>query len=115
MYEGEGPLPFISLVEALLPPPKTHDLDGCEMIFSDSCFFDEDGKPVFIAKTVGDNHGMGGKLTKFNQPHKLSLEKVRQEFVRIVEERKQDKDDKKGDKSLQHQGSGTDGVTSMNG
>lgn len=99
----------------LLPPPKTQDLDGCEMIFSDTCFFTDEGKPVFIAKTTGEyRDGSGGKLTQFTQPHKLILEKVRQEFLRTVEDRKQDKDDKKGDK-LQHQGSNTDGVQSVNG
>jgi hypothetical protein len=73
------------------------------MIFSDTCFFNDEAKPVFIARTTGeDRSGAGGKLTQFTQPHKLQLEKVRQEFLRTVEERKQGKeDDKKGDK-LQH-------------
>lgn len=48
------------------------------MIFSDTCFFDDEGKAVFIAKTTGeDRFGHGGKLTQFTQAHKLSLEKVR--------------------------------------
>lgn len=44
----------------------------------------------------------------------MSLEKVRQEFQRTVDERKQDKDVKKGDK-LQHQASGADVIQSING
>lgn len=55
---------FQRFILLLLPPAKTQDLDGCEMIFSDTCFFDDEAKPVFIAKTTGeDRYGLGGKLT----------------------------------------------------
>ena len=90
---------FMALIELLLPPKNTQDLDGCQMIFADTCFFHDDGKIAFIAKATGeDKNGKNGKLTQFTQPNKLILEKVRQEFTKTVEDRKNDKDDKKNDK-----------------
>lgn len=106
---------FQEFVKLLLPPKETQDLDGCEMIFSDTCFFSDEMKPVFIAKTVGeDRQGYGGKLTKFDQPHKLTLEKVRQEFLRAVEGRKADKEDIK-DKMLNAATSNPEASQSLNG
>lgn len=95
LYKSKD-ISFQEFIKLLLPPKDTQDLDGCEMIFSDTCFLSDDNKPIFIAKTVGeDKFGQGGKLTKFDNPLKLTLGKVRQEFFRAVESRKADKEDLK--------------------
>lgn len=85
------------------------------MIFSDTCFLSDDNKPIFIAKTVGeDKFGQGGKLTKFDNPLKLTLGKVRQEFFRAVESRKADKEDLK-DKLMNQTASNQENSQSLNG
>jgi len=62
---------FTKLVDYLLPPAL--EVDGCELLFPDSLFFDESGKALFVAKT--DNKD--GKMMKVDQPNKLGLSDVR--------------------------------------
>lgn len=61
---------FRQLIDCLLPPSL--ELDGCEINFPDSVFFDEVGKPAFIAKTDKE-----GKMYSVWQHNKLGLSEIR--------------------------------------
>jgi len=69
LFQSEN-IPFVKMIEYLLPPSL--DLEGCEVLFPDSIFFGEDGKPMFLAKTDKD-----GKMSSINQPNKLGLSELR--------------------------------------
>ena len=57
LYNGEK-IPFVKFIEYLLPLSNV-DVDGCEMLFPDTVFFNEEGLAEFIAKS---DHRTGGKL-----------------------------------------------------
>ena len=61
---------FRQLIDCLLP--HSLELEGCEVLFPDSVFFGEDGKPAFIARTDRE-----GKLYSVWQPSKLGLQDIR--------------------------------------
>jgi hypothetical protein len=66
MLYRKDPIDFGTLVEYLLPPKDTFDLEGCEIRFPDTAFFGADGKPTVIVKTDKD-----GKLSQTSQANKL--------------------------------------------
>ena len=82
LYKREA-IPFIKFVEYLLPPSL--DLEGCEVLFPDSVFFGDDGKPIFVAKTDKD-----GRMILINQPNKLGLTDIKNKFSALVREWKND-------------------------
>lgn len=62
------------------------DLEGCEVLFPDSLFFTEDGKPDFIAKTDKE-----GKILAIKDPKRLEkLQEIRKSFSDIVRKRIQE-------------------------
>lgn len=77
---------FMKFVEFLLPPSL--DLEGCEILFPDSLFFDDSGKAAFVAKTDKE-----GKMLCMNQPNKMGLNDIRQKFSALVRDRKADTKD----------------------
>lgn len=54
---------FFSFIKMLMP--IDNNFEGCEVLFPDSVFFNEDGTAEFIAKSVD------GKLTKVVYPNKM--------------------------------------------
>ena len=69
LYEGDEKFTFMKFMEMLLPPSP--DLDGCEMIlkFPESVFFDDQGKPKFLAMTDKNDK----KLKSQTHPRYLGL------------------------------------------
>ena len=57
LYNGEK-IPFVRFIEYLLPLSNV-DVDGCEMLFPDTVFFNEEGLAEFIAKS---DHRTNGKI-----------------------------------------------------
>jgi hypothetical protein len=66
----------MEFIQYLLPPSP--DLEGCEVDFPDSVFF-ESGKPAFIAMTDKE-----GKLKQQNHPRYLVLNIIRQSLSEVV-------------------------------
>lgn len=63
----------------------TPDMDSCEVLFIDTVFFGDEGKPVNIIKTDKE-----GKLSSTTQANKLVPNDIRQKFSSIWKERKND-------------------------
>ena len=59
------------------------DLEGCEVLFPDTLFFNDEGKPDFWAKTDKD-----GKISAIKDPKKLEkLPEIRNKFAAVVRDR----------------------------
>ena len=82
-YYTKDTCTFSKFMSYLQPP--SIDLEGCEVIFPDSLFFQEDGKPDYWGKT-----DYNGKFMSIRNQNKLGLSDIRSKFAVIARGRQEE-------------------------
>ena len=84
LFKCDKPMPFMTFIDYLLP--ESPDLDGCEMIlrFPESVFFDDKGKPHFLALTDKNDR----KLKSQTHQRYLGLQTMEQFLRQEIKRRK---------------------------